>query len=159
MSRFRESSSQSRKCFIFAQRGVKLKKVSFYSFGFSSQKSHRGCPDGAVDHKDCGKTTELTRFRICPSWLSWNEWTECNQDEKKFEQIGGKNTENYYYTFKRTRSRECNTFDDQCMTEPGLLRSTYEEQMCGMLTLISEKYCRENIKASVVVSFKLHPLC
>ena len=102
--------------------------MNIYTFFYFS---HRGCPDAAVDHTDCGPTTELTKFRICPNWLSWNEWSTCEQDEKKYEVIGGNRTENYYYTFKRTRTRECNTYDDQCMTEPGLLKSTEEAQQCG----------------------------
>ena len=52
------------------------------------------------------------------------------KDTKVIISVDGVETENYYYTWKRYRGRECNTFDDQCLTEPGLKRSFYEEQVC-----------------------------
>ena len=48
--------------------------------------------------------------------------------------LNGTETTDYYYTYERTRDRECNTFDDQCLTEPGLKRSFKEAETCGNIT-------------------------
>ena len=61
--------------------------------------SHRGCEtDDSIDVAtadpkpgplDCGSLSELSRFKVCPNWLRWAEWSDCYQDELVEEFSGG----------------------------------------------------------------------
>ena len=126
------NSGTGAKCLNHITAAAKATEFSFLKNTNHFYKySHRGCPDGLNDVSDCGENSQISRFKLCPNWLSWEPWSSCLKDEKVVKVVDGFETENFYHKFKRTKIRQCNTFDDQCLTEPGLLRSHYEEEICS----------------------------
>ena len=92
--------------------------------------------------------------------MEWDPWTECLQDEQVFNS----QTFEFYYKLKRSRTRKCNTGDDKCMTEPGLIKSDYEEQYCGtrcnILNFINSYIMKRGFlgqkKSILIILFSVH---
>ena len=90
--------------------------------------------EDCVDDPD--DLSALTRFEICPSWLQWEAWSECVVSERKVDPTSG----NLYYLSEKTRIRNCNTFDNQCMETPGLVKEDRNTQGCSKSPL-NKQFC------------------
>ena len=66
--------------------------------------------------KECGTNFELSEFELCPSWLEWEAWGDC-ESKDLVETPTANDPNSTYVTFERKRVRNCNTGNlDDCLT-------------------------------------------